>query len=438
MIEYDKELINILKLSEKEAIKLYKQYVSSEHIILAILKNENSLKKIFNQFNLYYIDYKNTIINNIKKDSNNNIISYTPLLKKLIILSTKERKVTLKNLVINILNEPNSLATSLLNIMNIDVSSLYNAIKNEIINNYGINLNKEKNNEQLFYREKELNELIEVLCRKNKSNALLIGEAGVGKTALVELLAQKIDKNEVPNELKNKEIISISMSSLVSGTRYRGEFEERIESLIKKFENNDKYILFIDEMHTILGAGASEGAIDAANILKPYLARNKLKCIGSTTIIEYNSSIKKDKALNRRFQTILIKEPTLLETEKILLNAKKYYEKFHNVKINKNNIKEIIKLSNMYLPNKKEPDRSLEILDKACTKLKLNNYSEDKVEKLINNKNYYLKENDFINAKRIDNAILKYKAKSKILNNNIIKSCFEIINAQNRFGFNTK
>lgn len=437
MIEYDNEVIRILKQSEIEAHNLSHQYVSTEHIILACLKDNNSLTNIFNKIDLNYEEYKNIIKNNINKDENNIVISYTPLVKKIIMSSTKNNKVYLKELIIKIIEEPNSLAITLLNMINKDVNKLYNLIKNDINIKYGINLNKELNNEKIYGRDKELESLIEVLCRKNKSNAILIGEAGVGKTALVELLAQKINNNEVPNELKNKEIISISMSSLVSGTRYRGEFEEKLETLINNLENNDKYILFIDEIHTILGAGASEGAIDAANILKPYLARNKFKCIGATTINEYNNSIKKDKALNRRFETILINEPNKKETEKILLNVKKYYEEFHNVKISNKNIKEIINLSNKYILDKKEPDRSLEILDKACTRLKLESFNNNDLNCLINMKTNYIKEKDFIHAKSISKKIDSYKKKSKELTSIIIKSCYEIKNSEN-IGFKTK
>ncbi len=437
MINYDTEVIKILKESEKEAIDLVHQYVSTEHVILAILKENNSLSNIIKKINLNYLDYKNIVKSNINKDENNFLISYTPLLKKIIISSAKDNIVTLKNLLLKIIEEPNSLAITLLNIMNVDVNRLYNLIKNDSNIKYGINLNKESSNEKLFDRTKELNELIEVLCRKNKSNAVLIGEAGVGKTALVESLVQKIKSNDVPEELKNKEIISVNMSSMVSGTRYRGEFEEKLENLINSFENNDKYILFIDEIHTVLGAGASEGAIDAANILKPYLARNKIKCIGATTIVEYNNSIKKDKALNRRFQTIIINEPSKEETEKILLNAKKYFEEFHKIKINKRNIKEIINLSKEYLPEKKEPDRSLEILDKACTKLKLSNYKNNNINELIEKKKSYIKENDFINAKLINNSINNIKKRSVSLTDNIIRSCFNISH-DNKIGFQSK
>lgn len=437
MIEYDNEVIKILKQSELEAHNLSHQYVSTEHIILACLKDKNSLTNIFNKVDLNYEEYKNIIKSNINKDENNMVISYTPLVKKLLMSSTKNNKVYLKELIIRIIEEPNSLAVTLLNMINKDVNKLYNLIKNDINTKYGINLNKELNNEIIYGRDKELKLLIEVLCRKNKCNAILIGEAGVGKTALVELLAQKINNNEVPNELKNKEIISISMSSLVSGTRYRGEFEEKLETLINSFENNDKYILFIDEIHTILGAGASEGSIDAANILKPYLARNRFKCIGATTINEYNNSIKKDKALNRRFETILINEPNKKETEKILFNVKKYYEEFHNVKISNKNIKEIINLSNKYILDKKEPDRSLEILDKACTRLKLESFNNNDLNSLIIMKTNYIKEKDFIHAKSISKKIDSYKKKSKELTSNIIRSCYEIKNSEN-IGFKTK
>ena len=438
MIEYDKEVIKILKISEQEAISLYHQYVSTEHIILAILKINNSLSSIFKSINLTYTNYKNMIETNINKDKTNKLISYTPLLKKIMISSINNNKIVLKNIVIKILEDSNSLATTLINLMGIDINKLYNLLKNDINIKYGINLNKNCIKEKLFYRDKELNELIEVLCRKNKNNAILLGEAGVGKTTLVELLAQKIENNEVPNELKNKEIISINMSSIVSGTRYRGEFEEKLEKIIDIFENNDKYILFIDEIHTILKAGASEGAIDAANIMKPYLARNKIKCIGATTIDEYNNTIKNDKALNRRFQTIYIKEPNHNETKKILLNSKKYYEEFHNVKIKNSLIENIINMSKKLLPEKKEPDRSLDILDKACTKLKLNNLKNKNIDSLIELKNQYIKDNNFNKAKLISKKIKSLKNNSIMLNRDIINSCFDNYKNYNNIGFKVK
>lgn len=435
MINYDEEVIKILKISEEEAKKLCHQYVSTEHIILAILKYNNSLSNIFKSQNINYLDYKNIIINNIPKDKNNFVVSYTPLLKKIIEQSINGRQINLKSIVIKILEDENSIANTLLNIMGHNTLKLYNILKNEKTIKYGINLNKEINNELLYERCKELNELIEILCRKNKNNALIIGEAGVGKTALVEYLAQKINKKNVPKELLNKEIISINLASIVSGTKYRGEFEEKLENLINELQNNTNYILFIDEIHTVLGAGSSEGSIDAANILKPYLARNKIKCIGATTISEYNKSIKKDKALNRRFQTIIIKEPNKSETEKILISSKKYYENFHNVKINNSIIKKIVELSEQYLKDKKEPDRSLDILDIACTKVKLTNNKLIEIEKLRELKNKHIKNNEFDKAKSINLKISNIHKKNKLLTFNIIKDCYKIKNNNTSLGF---
>lgn len=432
MIKYDKELIKILKLSEIEALNLSHQYVSTEHVILAILKEKNSLSSYFKD--IEYNKYKKIIEENIPKDNINQIITYTPLLKKILISSIENKLISFKSFIIKLLQDENSLANTFLLMIGHDNIKISNSISHNIELKYINNISKNTNDEKIFGREKELNDLIEVLCRKNKSNAILIGEAGVGKTAIVEALAQKIKSDDVPLELKNKEIISVNMASLVSGTRYRGEFEEKLENLIKEFENNDNYILFIDEIHTLLGAGASEGSIDAANIFKPYLARNSIKCIGATTINEYNNSIKNDKALNRRFQIILINEPDTNETKKILLSTKKYYEKYHNVKINDKLIDEIIKLSKEYIPDKKEPDRSLDILDKACTKLKLSNNDFD-VNNLLEKKKYYLKLNDYNKAKEFESKILKTKSKCKHLNINIIKSCYEINKVKSNLGF---
>ena len=178
--------------------------------------------------------------------------------------------------------------------------------------------------------------MMEILCRKYKNNPLLIGPAGVGKTAIVEELAKRIVEGNVPDKLKNKRIISVSLSSLVANTKYRGEFEERITKMLQEIEESKNIILFIDEIHTIMGAGGAEGAIDAANIFKPALSRGKIKLIGATTLDEYKQTIEKDKAMERRFQQIEITEPDRLGTLNILKGLKQVYEKYHNVKIEDN------------------------------------------------------------------------------------------------------
>ncbi len=433
MIEYDKEVIKILKLSEKEALNLGSAYISTEHIILATLKHQNSLSYAFNKLKITYNNYLSIIKKNCSKSGKKILISYTPLLKKIIINSSKNNIITLKNIILGILEEENSVAIAYLNMINCNTNELYEIIKSNMDINIGINLNKKVNNEKIWIRESELNDLIESLCKKNKNNVILIGEAGVGKTTLVETLAKRINEGSIPNQLLNKEIISINISSIVSGTKYRGEFEEKFENIIKNFINNDKYILFIDEIHTIVGAGASEGSIDAANILKPYLARNDIKCIGATTVNEYEKYIKFDKALSRRFQIIHIKEPNRVETRQILMNAKKYYEDFHNITIDNKQIDKIINLSDKYFPNKKEPDRSLDILDIVCTKSKLK-INTQKYELLNNEKNSLLKSKKYKEAMRLNKKIVSLQNKSKKVCNKTIFECFNF-NETNKIGF---
>lgn len=410
MIEYEENLIKILKQSEKEAIRLKHNFIGTEHIIIAVLTIKNEFYNIFNE-EINKEEFIKEVNKYLKKEKKPLFPSYTPLLKKIIISSSMENKITLKNVLINIIKNNDGIAITILNNLNISVNSLYKKILNETNSQYGVNLNEKikLNKNTIVGRDKELNELIEALCKKDKNNAILIGEAGVGKTAIVEALADKINKNEVPIQLKNKQIIEITMSSIVSGTRYRGEFEEKIEKIIKEFEQNKDLILFIDEIHTMVGAGGAEGAIDASNILKPYLARNKIKCIGATTISEYNKSILKDKALSRRFQVINVKEPTNEETLNILKNVKKYYEQFHNVKITTQDLKNIINITNKNT-TRKNPDKSLELLDLICTKTNINNNSKDKeTNKLLTMKINLLKNKQFKEAAKIDKKIKNLK-----------------------------
>ena len=433
MINYDKEVIKVLKISEKEAVLLKHNYIGTEHLLLGILKSNNKIKNILNNHQITY----NQIINEIKKIKvikTNNQLLYTPLLKRIILSSIDNNKIELKNIICKLIENGEGIAISILNSLNIDLKKLYNEIYNNQKITYGINMNLEveKEYEKLTGRENELNEIIEVLSRKNKNNPILIGKAGVGKTAIIEELAHKINIKDVPSNLYNKIIISVNMSELISGTRYRGEFEEKLNNLIKEFESNNNLILFIDEIHTIIGAGGAEGAIDASNILKPYLARNKIKCIGATTIEEYNNIFMKDKALNRRFFKIEIKEPNIKETINILNNSKKYYEKFHNVHINKNQIKKIVNYSNKYIKDKYEPDKSLDILDKICTKAKLLNQKKNNLN--VNNllltlekeKSDYIKQKDFLNAKLINKKMDKLKNKNYkiVIKDDLIESCF--------------
>jgi ATP-dependent Clp protease ATP-binding subunit ClpC len=442
MNKYNETLIKILKSSELEALNLNHQYIGTEHFILAILKLDNPCKNILNNLNITYKDYlievNKTIVNTNKVKQ----ISYTPLFKK-ILMNLNKKDITEKDILIEILEYGEGIGISLLSNLNINLNKLYNdLLHNKSDNEYGINLNeqvKKKNYEPITGRHKELNELIEVLLRKNKNNPLLIGEPGIGKTALVEALAYKIVKKEVPKELLNKTIISINISKIVSGTRYRGEFEEKFHKMIEYFEQNNNLIIFFDEIHTIVGAGGAEGAIDASNILKPYTARNKLKIIGATTTKEYYKSIYNDGALNRRFQTILIKEPTTKETLNILINSKKYYEKFHNVHITNKQLETIIDLSNKYIKDRYNPDKSLDMLDKICSKIKLQHIETDSINNLNELKEQkinYIKNKEFSKAKQISNKINNYKTNKLKIDNNTIYESFNI-DKKVSFGFSS-
>ena len=329
--------------------------------------------------------------------------------------------VTIEHLFLCLLEEGDGVAIRILLGMNVDIEALYLEFskakekkrknKKLILDELGIDLTKKAKNKELdpvIGREKELDRLIEILSRRTKNNPILIGEAGVGKTAIVEELSRRIIDNEVPNILKNKRIISLDMASTVAGTKYRGEFEERLKKILKEVEENDDLILFIDEIHTLVGAGGAEGAIDASNIFKPALARNKLKCIGATTISEYKKYIEEDSALERRFQKVYIDIPTKEETLKILKKLKPIYEEFHAVKIKEETIELLIELSNRYINDRNQPDKSIDILDEVCARVSLKenkyikeyNQSMKESENIKISKNEAITNSDFIKAKQ--------------------------------------
>ena len=262
--------------------------------------------------------------------------------------------------------------------------SIDNEIKSkslEHLTKYCKNLNHEflsNPSHKISGRDFETDQLIEILSKKNKSNAILIGEAGVGKTAVVEGLAQKIAQQDVPHHMSLMQICAVDLSAMVAGTKYRGEFEKRFKTLIKEAESEPYIVLFFDEIHTLIGAGNSEGAVDASNMLKPALARGKIKCIGATTSEEYKKFFEKDSAMKRRFDKIDIKEPSLEETKKIVLNTLSYYEDFHRVKFKESDIDLILQFCETYLSNKNFPDKAFDIIDQigAKTKIKYKNTSD--------------------------------------------------------------
>ena len=244
-----------------------------------------------------------------------------------------------------------------------------------ILEKYGRNLNEEVKKgkmDPIIGRDDEIRSAIMILSRKSKNNPVLIGEPGVGKTAIVEGLAQRIVKDDVPAGLKNKIVYELDMGALIAGAKYRGDFEDRLKKVLNKVkESEGNIILFIDEIHNIVGAGNSEGSLDTANMLKPMLARGEVHCIGATTLNEYRKYIEKDSALERRFQKVLVSEPTVSDTISILRGLKERFEAFHGVKITDNAIVNAATLSNRYITDRFLPDKAIDLIDEACASIRM-------------------------------------------------------------------
>src|SRR3954468_15586607 len=223
----------------------------------------------------------------------------------------------------------------------------------------------------LVGREHEIERVQQVLCRRTKNNAVLIGEPGVGKTAIVEGLAQKIVYGDVPHFLADKRLLALDISLIVAGTKYRGQFEERLKAIMKELSENPNVIVFIDDLHTLVGAGSAEGSLDAANILKPALSRGEIRCIGATTPSEYRKYIEKDRSLERRFQAIKVDPPTERETIEVLTGVKDRYEQFHHVEYTDEAVESAVYTSNRYIPDRFLPDKAIDLIDEAGARVKL-------------------------------------------------------------------
>ena len=424
---FTEEARGIIVRAKKEMYELKHPYVGSEHLLLAILKDNNEISNKLKEFDLTYEKLRTEIINIIGVGTiETEWFLYTPLLKRIMenaIIDSKENnegEVTIEHLFTSLLEEGEGVAIRIMIGMNIDIDKLYSEFSYKFtkktkkhqkleVETLGINLTEKAKNKELdpvIGREKEIKRLLEILCRRTKNNPILIGEAGVGKTAIVEELSRMIVNNDVPLKLKNKKIINIDVGALVAGTKYRGEFEDRVRKVLKEVEENEDIILFIDEIHTIVGAGGAEGAIDASNIFKPALARGKLRLIGATTIDEYKKFIKPDSALDRRFQSINIEIPDKEKVREILTKIKPIYENYHKVIVKQDIINLITDLSEKYIYGRFEPDKSIDILDEVCSlvslketkNLKKYNQLNKQLSEIIENKKQSIIKNDFKKA----------------------------------------
>lgn len=373
---FNKDVCMILKSAEGEMLNLRHPYVGTEHLLLALLKRDR-VKKICYKFNLTYAGFRDELVRLIGQASKKSeVILYTPLLKLVIDNAynksyDEHKEMDELYLLSSLFGESDGIALRVAYNMGVDTDALVKELdKPKILSTIGVCLT-DKEIDKIYLRDKELDEVMEILLRKGKNNPLLVGDPGVGKTAIAYELARRIKCGNVPDRLKGKEVYLVSTSSLVSGTKYRGEFEERLNGLINEVIRNGNIILFIDEIHTIMKTGSSEAGVDGANILKPYLARNDLKIIGATTKREYDEYLKKDGAFARRFAKVIVNEPSLKDTVTILNKLKKSYEDFYNLKINSNVIKYLVDLCDKYLPNNYNPDKSIDILDTSLSKIAL-------------------------------------------------------------------
>lgn len=392
---FSEEVRKIISSAKKEMFNMKHPYVGTEHLLLGLLSTKNNVSIKLKKYGIDYDSIKKEIIDLVGIGAEaSECFLYTPVLKNVMenakeISEEYNSEITSEILFLGLLEEGEGISVRILISMGIDLDKLYQEFimkhtkkgkkKKMYVDEIGIDLTKKAQNNEfdpVIGRDNEINRLIEILTRRNKNNPLLIGEAGVGKTALIEELSRRIIASEVPSKLLGKRIINIDISSLVAGTKYRGEFEEKVNKIIREIEEQTDIILFIDEIHTLVGAGGAEGAVDAANILKPALARNKLHCIGATTIDEYKKYMENDKALDRRFQTLLLKEPNEEEVTKIIYKLYPIYEKFHKVSISKGIVDLLIKLSNKYIKNRTNPDKTIDILDEVCAHANLKENSK--------------------------------------------------------------
>lgn len=381
----------IIAVAESIAFDFGHTSVGSEHLLLSFLKvKDTKVKKILESQNITYEMIKKELLALFeKKDTLPFYMEYTPSFKEILENAIKdskklnEEKVSVEILASSMLNQDDSLAKELLEKHHCDFKFLKENLKVSKISPLDNmdelnNLNKAmlKKPTMVYKREKEIEMIINTLQRKQKPNVLLVGEPGVGKSALIEYIAYKMATGNINEELKNKVIYELDIPSIVAGTKYRGEFEEKLKKIIKKIKDEQNAIIFIDEIHNIIGAGGAEGAIDASNILKPYLARGDIHCIGATTYDEYIKLIEKEKAIERRFQLIKLDEPDTEKTLEILKGIKKEYEKFHDIKIDEDICKSIVILSKKHIVDRYFPDKAIDVLDYSCVLAKKENKLE--------------------------------------------------------------
>ena len=455
-----------IDLAGEIAKELGHSYIGTEHILYGLAKEGSGVaSKVLENQSINAQKIENEIIELIgKEEALKETLGFTPRTKRVLENSFVEVKkigydyIGTEHLLIGILREGDSIAVRILLDLNVDIPKIYNEIvsvvseveaatgskndtkknvsksNNPILNQFGEDLTKKALDGKLdpvIGRNDEIQRVIQILSRRTKNNPCLIGESGVGKTAIVEGLAEKIAIGDVPELLREKQVFSMDISGMVAGAKYRGDFEERIKKALAEVKKAGNIILFIDEIHTIVGAGSAEGAIDAANILKPMLARGDIQLIGTTTIEEYRKYIEKDSALERRFSPIIVAEPNKEDTIQILNGLRDKYEAHHNVKITDEAINAAVELSSRFINDRFLPDKAIDLIDEAASKERLKAYTEpdllkkleEELDKIIKDKDEAIRSQKFEKAaelrdKEIEITEQKEKEEQKWKNKN--------------------
>ena len=470
---FSKRVQHIIKYAKEEAIRLGHSYVGSEHLLLGLLRENSGLSaKIFDIYDCDIKDVQSMIEDLIKTLGNTMTLGHLPLTRRAerILRNAFNEAAALgtgiaddEHLLLAILKESEGIAREVLNSHNLDYESVLDLINNEPDNDQIdsqdskiskstksktpaldhfsrdiTELARQKELDPVIGREEEIQRVAQILSRRKKNNPVLIGEPGVGKTAIIEGLGQKIIDKNVPRTLHNKRILSLDLAGLVAGTKYRGQFEERMKTIMLELEKTENLILFIDELHTIVGAGGASGSLDASNMFKPALARGDIHCIGATTLDEFRKHVEKDGALERRFQKINISPPTPIESIEILKGLQSNYEKHHNVSYSEEAIKACVYFSDRYITDKFLPDKAIDVMDEAGSRAHILNIKvpqniidlEIEIDKIRNKKNSVVMEQKFEDAanlrdkeqkllKKLNNIQKKWKS-SEELNPTII------------------
>ncbi|HRG82446.1 MAG TPA: ATP-dependent Clp protease ATP-binding subunit, partial [Chitinophagaceae bacterium] len=458
---FSAQVKEIISFSREEALRLGNDFIGTEHLLLGLIREgDNTAVKILKSFNVDLYELRKEIELAVKDKTGKNIanINSLPLTKqaekviRVTVLEAKALKSTTvetEHLMLSILKNKENIATQILNQFDVDYDLFRQELgivksndpraefqdeneddfdeekkysqskgsskqggsksKTPVLDNFGRDITKMAELgalDPIVGRESEIERVSQILSRRKKNNPILIGEPGVGKTAIVEGLALRIVQRKVSRVLFDKRVISLDLAALVAGTKYRGQFEERMKAIMNELEKNRDVILFIDELHTIVGAGGASGSLDASNIFKPALARGELQCIGASTLDEYRMYIEKDGALDRRFQKVIIDPPSVEDTIKILNNIKSKYEDYHNVNYDDEAIDACVKLSDRYVTDRLLPDKAIDVMDEVGARVHLKNINvpqtivdlEQKIEDVKNEKNKVVKSQKFEEA----------------------------------------